>query len=174
MSSTGEISYSKVCVILIFVLRWLCFRARVRQEMQSHVSQLHTIHTENETLRANNSQISTRMRDTQRDSERFKQELTSTQQMAENFQKEAQSLVADYQDAGRQIESLKEERDRYRGQAEMGVRELAQRGERIKALERERKVLEEQQQHMDLQVSRGMKVNPLTIYSVQYSLQDRE
>ena len=131
------------------------FRSQVRQELQSNLSQLHTIHAENETLRANNSQISTRMRDTQRDSEHFKQELTSTQQMAENFQKEAQSLVADYQDAGRQIESLKEERDRYRGQAEMGVRELAQRGERIKALERERKVLEEQQQHMDLQVSQA-------------------
>ena len=72
--------------------------------------------------------------------------------MAEGFKGECQSLVQDYQVAGGQIKTLEEDRDRFRKQAEMGLRELAQRAERIKTLEARRKDLEEQLQHMDFQV----------------------
>lgn len=128
-------------------------RVRIHRELQSHIAQLHALQTEKETLRANEGQLSIRVQETLRENDHLKQELTNTQKLAGEFRKECQSLVADYEGAAKKIESLEEERDRYRNQANMGMRELAQRGERVKALEGERKHLQDQLQHMDLQVS---------------------
>ena len=108
--------------------------------------------TDKENLRANEVQVHTRLRESLRDKERLTQELSNTQRVVGEFKKECESLVVDYQGAAKKIELLEEERDRYRNQANMGMRELAQRGERVKALEGERKSLQEQLQHMDLQV----------------------
>lgn len=124
----------------------------MQQEHQNYTAQLHALTTEKETLRANENQISSHLRDALHEKDRLKQELANAQQVAADFRKECESLVTDYQGAAQKIEALEEERDRYRNQANMGVRELAQRAERVKALEGERKSLQDQLQHMDLQV----------------------
>ena len=87
-----------------------------------------------------------------REKERLTQELSNTQRVVNEYKKECESLVVDYQGAAKKITVLEEERDRYRNQHSMSMRELGQRAERVKALEAERKNLQEQLQHMDLQV----------------------
>ena len=129
------------------------YSARVRSELHSHATRLHELHTDAETLRANESQISNHLRETVHENERLKKELTNTQKVTGEFRKECESLVADYQGAAKKIEQLEEERDRYRDQTNMGMRELAQRAERVKSLEGERQSLQDQLMHMDMQVS---------------------
>ena len=124
----------------------------MRSELQSHKTELHTLQTDTENIKANESQIATRLRDTLHENDHLKNELTKTQKVTGDFRKECESLVADYQGAAKKIEQLEAEKDRHRSQAEMGMRELAMRGERIKALEGERQNLQDQLQHMDLQV----------------------
>ena len=108
--------------------------------------------TDKENFRANEAQVATHLRETVREKERLTQELSNTQRVVNEYKKECESLVVDYQGAAKKIAVLEEERDRYRNQANMSMRELGQRGERVKALEGERKNLQEQLQHMDLQV----------------------
>ena len=126
--------------------------AHARTELQSHKTQLHTLSTEKENLRANEGQISARLRDTLHENDRLKNELTKTQKVTGEFRKECESLVGDYQTAAKKIEQVEKERDRFRDQADMGMRELASRAERIKALEAERQGLQDQLHHMDMQV----------------------
>jgi chromosome segregation ATPase len=126
---------------------------QIRSELQS---QLLTLATEKENLRANESQIASRIRDTLQENDRLKNELTKTQKVTGEFRKECESLVGDYQTAAKKIELLEKERDRFRNQTDMGMRELAMRAERIKALEAERQSLQDQLQHMDLQLKQYM------------------
>ena len=126
---------------------------QARTELHSHATHLHELRTETETLRANESQIAHRLRDALRENDYLKGELSNTQKVTNEYKKECESLVADYQGAAKQIVQLEEERDRFRNQANMGMRELAQRAERVKALEGERQALQEQLMHMDMQVS---------------------
>ena len=128
---------------------YCCISVQIRSELQS---QLLTLATEKENLRANESQIASRIRDTLQENDRLKNELTKTQKVTGEFRKECESLVGDYQTAAKKIELLEKERDRFRNQTDMGMRELAMRAERIKALEAERQSLQDQLQHMDLQV----------------------
>lgn len=128
------------------------FSSQVKSELHSKKTQLITLATESENLRANENKLSDRLRDTLHENDRLKNELTKTQKVTGDFKKECDSLLVDYQGAAKKIEQLEVERDRIRSQQEMGVRELASRGERIKALEGERKSLQDQLQHMDLQV----------------------
>lgn len=123
-------------------------------ELDTHRTTVHVLQTDKETLQANESKVTHRLRETLHECDLLKNELTNTQKVTGEFRKECESLVADYQGAAKKIELLEEERDRYRNQAQMGMRELAQRGERVKTLEAERKSLQEQLQHMDMQVRR--------------------
>ena len=128
------------------------FRVQIQSELHSHKTQLHTLHTDTEALRASENQITSRLRDTIHENDRLRNELTNTQKVTGEFRKECESLVADYQGAAKRLEVMEAEKDKCRNQAQMGMRELAQRAERIKALEGERQNLQEQLQHMDLQV----------------------
>ena len=139
-----------MCLLLLLLL--LHHSVQIRSELHSHETQLHTLVTEKENLRANESQISSRLRETLQENDRLKNELTKTQKVTGEFRKECESLVGDYQTAAKKIELLEKERDRFRNQTDMGMRELAMRAERIKALEAERQSLQDQLQHMDLQV----------------------
>lgn len=144
---------------------------QIRSELQNQSTHLHTAITERENLQANENQISSRLRDTLHENDRLKNELTKTQKVTGEFRKECESLVADYQGAAKKIEVLERERDKFRNQAEMGMRELAMRAERIKTLESERQTLQDQLQHMDLQVC-GLPVtyNPLSYFHNVYTL----
>ena len=120
---------------------------------------MHSLQAECARLKASHTQITTHVQEAQQEKDRLQRELSKTHQLAEGYKGECQSLVQDYQTAGGQIRtmegqirSLEEERDRYKRQADMGLRELALRADRIAKLEATRKDLEEQLQHMDLQV----------------------
>ena len=130
------------------------YSAQILGELDTHRTTVHVLQTDKETLQANESKVTHRLRETLHECDLLKNELTNTQKVTGEFRKECESLVADYQGAAKKIELLEEERDRYRNQAQMGMRELAQRGERVKTLEAERKSLQEQLQHMDMQVRR--------------------
>ena len=113
---------------------------------------MHSLQAECARLQASHTQITTHVQETQQEKDRLQRELSKTHRLAEGYKGECQSLVQDYQTAGGQIRtmegqirSLEEERDRYKRQVDMGLRELALRADRIKALE-------EQLQHVNLQV----------------------
>ena len=132
------------------------------------MTHLHTLHADTETLRANETQITSRLRDVMQENDRLRNELTTTQKVTGEFRKECESLVNDYQGAAKKIEVLEAERDKFRNQAQMGMRELAQRSERVKALEAERQVLQEQLQHMDMQVC--VYLAPFSFQHLKFSL----
>ena len=92
------------------------------------------------------------VQEAQQEKDQLQREFSKARQLAEGYKGECQSLVQDYQTAGGQIRtmegqirSLEEERDWYKRQADMHQRELALQGDRVKALE-------EQLQHVNLQV----------------------
>lgn len=69
------------------------------------------------------------------------------------FRKECESLMADYQASAERLRESEAERDKYKNQYETALRELAQRAERIKQLEQQRKEATERNEHMSFQVS---------------------
>ena len=56
----------------------------------------------------------------------------------------------DYQVSAEQLSKAEAERDKYKNQYEMALRELAQRAERIKQLEQQHKEATEKNKHMDI------------------------
>ena len=55
-------------------------------------------------------------------------------------------------DCAQELCAVREERDRQKKQADIGLRELTKRADRIKLLERQRNELQERLQHMEFQV----------------------
>lgn len=117
--------------------------------------------SELDTVRAANSQLNADLHEIHREREQLRKELRDSKTMSSSFQKECESLVNDYKEAAKHIEELTAERDRFRDKADMGMRELAHRAEKIKNLESDRKTLEEQLEHMELQVY--VRIYPLVL-----------
>ena len=105
-----------------------------------------------ERLERENVRLKSELAEARRELAEARKEYLKHQKLAEGYRGECQSLMQDYQTAGKQIKtmegqirSLEEERDHYRRQADMSQRELAIQADRIKALEA-------QLQPMNLQV----------------------
>ena len=72
----------------------------------------------------------------------------------QEYRKECESLMSDYRESADQLHKTEVDRDKYKNQYETALRELAQRAERIKQLEQQRKEATERNEHMSFQVSR--------------------
>lgn len=72
----------------------------------------------------------------------------------QEYRKECESLMSDYRESAAQLHKTEVDRDKYKNQYETALRELAQRAERIKQLEQQRKEATERNEHMSFQVSR--------------------
>ena len=69
-----------------------------------------------------------------------------------DFRKEMEALMSDYQASADRVYEAEADGDKYKNQYETALRELAQRAERIKLLEQQRKEATEMNEHMGYQV----------------------
>jgi len=69
-----------------------------------------------------------------------------------DFRKEMEALMSDYQASTGRVYEAEADCDKYKNQYETALRELAQRAERIKLLEQQRKEATEMNEHMGYQV----------------------
>ena len=80
----------------------------------------------------------------------------------QEYRKECESLMSDYRASADRLRETEADRDKYKNQYDTALRELAQRAERIKQLEQQRKEATERSEHMSFQVSRLHAALPLS------------
>ena len=134
--------------------------SQLKNEVEVRTSELRSVQSQHSQLQASleqlttlNQQLQSQKAELEAQVRHLRMEVEEAQQAIDGYKQECAQTLQDYTECAHDLQVVREERDRQKKQADIGLRELTKRADRIKLLERQRDDIQERYTHMEMQVS---------------------